>query len=287
MEAIKFWCNIWYTHRFHRPTQTQNVLSFSGRCSLCQVVASQTWLDIGHQAASRFGDLVFDASSHVLLGVGQAPNRGLKVGQTVKLTAVINRPELNGKIGRITKVNGAEVDVALPRGLERFSAAAIVLQDEDLYFLPFWYAFIYLLSDSFRSAQMGCCFHLSLSVEPGLHQDNVMPHNVSVVSRSESFPLDFTAVADTSTVLRVLWLERSPASQTSPKSRASTTGPLRAIGWQYVGMSARKHNLVSLGEFRNFLWNLHLEDSNFAVVSKRFAPTGNYIDYEETPWISI
>ena len=122
-----------YPHRFHRPTQTQNVLSFSGRCSLCQVVASQTWLDIGHQAASRFGDLVFDASSHVLLGVGQAPNRGLKVGQTVKLTAVINRPELNGKIGRITKVNGAEVDVALPRGLERFSAAAIVLQDEDIF----------------------------------------------------------------------------------------------------------------------------------------------------------
>ena len=93
----------------------------------CQVEASQTWLDIGHQAASRFGDIVFDASSHVLLGVGQAPNRGLQVGQTVKLTAVINRPELNGKIGRITKVNGAEVDVALPRGLERFSAA-IVLQ---------------------------------------------------------------------------------------------------------------------------------------------------------------
>ena len=88
---------------------------------------------LGHQAASRFGDLVFDASSHVLLGVGQAPNRGLKVGQTVKLTAVINRPELNGKIGRITKVNGAEVDVALPRGLERFSAAAIVLQDEDIF----------------------------------------------------------------------------------------------------------------------------------------------------------
>lgn len=209
------------------------VIRFDGKVANISVVASQTWLDIGHQAASRFGDLVFDASSHVLLGVGQATNRGLKVGQTVKLTAVINRPELNGKIGRITKVNGAEVDVALPRGLER------------------------------------------------LHQDNVMPHNVSVVSRSESFPLDFTAVADTSTVLRVLWLERSPASQTSPKSRASTTGPLRVIGWQYVGMSARKHNLVSLGEFRNFLWNLHLEDSNFAVVSKRFAPTGNYIDYEE------
>ena len=125
---------------------------------------------------------------------------------------------------------------------------------------------------------MEYCFHLC--VEPGLHQDNVMPHNVSVISRSASFPLDFTAVAETSTVLRVLWLERSPA-QTS-QSRASTTGPLRAIGWQYVGMSARKQNLLSLGEFRNFLWNLHLEDSNFAVVSKRFAPTGNYIDYEET-----
>lgn len=38
---------------------------------------------------------------------------------------------------------------------------------------------------------------------------------------------------------------------------------------------------VSLGEFRNFLWNLHLEDADFALVSKRFAPSGHYIDYQE------
>ena len=56
---------------------------------------------------------------------------------------------------------------------------------------------------------------------------------------------------------------------------------MKAIGGQYIGMSSRRHNLVSLGEFRNFLWNLHLDDENFAVVSKRFAPSGNYIDYED------
>jgi len=117
----------------------------------------------------------------------------------------------------------------------------------------------------------------------GLHQDNVMPHNVSVVSRSAAFPLMLSDVADVSTVLRVLWLEGRPdkAASNSPKSRASTVGPLKSIGYQYIGMSARKQNLVSLGEFRNFLWNLHLDDSNFSAVSKRFAPTGDYIDYEE------
>ena len=109
-----------------------------------------------------------------------------------------------------------------------------------------------------------------------------MPHNVSVVSRSAAFPLKLSDVADVSTVLRVLWLEGSPGkASSSPKSRASTVGPLKAIGCQYIGMSARMQNLVSLGEFRNFLWNLHLDDSNFSVVSKRFAPTGDYIDYEE------
>lgn len=210
------------------------VIRFDGKQSNISVEASQTWLQVGHQAASRFGNVVFDPENHVLLGVGQAPHRGWLVGQTVKLTAVVNRPELNGKVGRITRINGEELDVALPRSLER------------------------------------------------LHQDNVMPHNVSVVSRSAAFPLMLSDVADVSTVLRVLWLEGSPGkASSSPKSRATTVGPLKAIGCQYIGMSARMQNLVSLGEFRNFLWNLHLDDSNFSAVSKRFAPTGDYIDYEE------
>eukprot|EP00438_Fugacium_kawagutii_P022340 Skav233106 [mRNA] locus=scaffold1342:186394:188890:- [translate_table: standard] len=193
------------------------------------VQPSQTWLQVGHQAASRFGNVVFDPAHHVLLGVGQAPSHGLQVGQTVKLTAVVDQPELNGRVGRIEKVDGEEAS---------------------------------------RSGS--------------LHQDNVIPHNVSVVSRSAAFHLDLEAVADTSAVLRVLWLEAAPKDVSgSPKSRASTVGPLRAIGWQYIGMSARRQNLVSLGEFRNFLWNLHLEDSQFSTVGKRFAPTGNYIDFEE------
>lgn len=39
-----------------------------------------------------------------------------QAGQTVKITAVVNRAELNGKIGRIVRVNGDELDVALPHG---------------------------------------------------------------------------------------------------------------------------------------------------------------------------
>lgn len=217
------------------------VIRFDGCIANISVNSAQTWLEIGHQAASRFGNVVFDPLRHELLGVGQAKEKGLQAGQTVKITAVVNRAELNGKIGRIVRVNGDELDVALPHGVER------------------------------------------------LHQDNVVPHYVSVVTRGGvASPLDFNAPAETLGVVRVLWLEKTHIldDATSPKSpaqqsRPTLQGPMKAIGGQYIGMSSRRHNLVSLGEFRNFLWNLHLDDENFAVVSKRFAPSGNYIDYEE------
>lgn len=42
-----------------------------------------------------------------------------------------------------------------------------------------------------------------------LHQDNVVPHYVSVVTRGGvASPLDFNAPAETLGVVRVLWLER-------------------------------------------------------------------------------
>lgn len=74
---------------------------------------------------------MFDPTCHVLLGVGQAPNRGLQVGQTVKLTAMVDRPELNGRIGRIQKVDGeearvAKVDLKLKYGCQMVSDGFIV-----------------------------------------------------------------------------------------------------------------------------------------------------------------
>eukprot|EP00913_Durusdinium_trenchii_P024387 g22896.t1 len=150
------------------------VIRFDGCIANISVNSAQTWLEIGHQAASRFGNVVFDPLRHELLGVGQAKEKGLQAGQTVKITAVVNRAELNGKIGRIVRVNGDELDVALPHGVER------------------------------------------------LHQDNVVPHYVSVVTRGGvASPLDFNAPAETLGVVRVLWLEKTHIldDATSPKKR--------------------------------------------------------------------
>ncbi|CAE7275206.1 unnamed protein product [Symbiodinium sp. CCMP2592] len=112
------------------------------------------------------------------------------------------------------------------------------------------------------------------------HRDNVVPNHQAVVTRCAAFPLDLEKPVNTS-VLRVLWLEKAASTSGAPPSR----GPLQAIGAQYMGMSVCGKKAVSLGELRNFLWNLHLDDSQFAKVSKRFAPKGTYVDYAEVLYL--
>ncbi|CAJ1391828.1 unnamed protein product [Effrenium voratum] len=211
------------------------VIRFDGRVANISVDPSKPCLDLGHRAASRFGDLVFDPQEHTLLGVGQVPSAGLQQGSTVKLTGLVNQPELNGAIGRVwkTKDENEELEVAIPSGVLR------------------------------------------------LHQDNVVAHNVTVVTRSAAFDLDLAQPFSSCPALRILWLEKVGDSPTAPQKESSRNGVLRKIGWQYVGMSARQQNAVSVGEFRNFLWNLHLDDASFSLIAKRFAPTGNYLHYNE------
>ena len=43
-----------------------------------KVNPGQSWLEVGHHCASRFGDLVFDPLKHELLGLGQAETSNLK-----------------------------------------------------------------------------------------------------------------------------------------------------------------------------------------------------------------
>lgn len=208
------------------------VIRFDGRCmNLAANTSSQTWADLGNLAASRMGDVVFDPSTHMLMGIGHSA-AGVGVGSIVKVTGLTTSPELNGAVGQVLKSDGGQLEVALPVGMRI------------------------------------------------LHQDNVVPNHQAVVTRCAAFPLDLEKPVNTS-VLRVLWLEKDAGTSGSRPSR----GPLQAIGAQYMGMSICGKKAVSLGELRNFLWNLHLDDSQFAKVSKRFAPKGTYIDYAEVLYL--
>ena len=100
------------------------VLRYDGRAAVVAVSAEHSWLGVGHQAASRFGDEVFDPERNVLLGVGPV-GLGVAKGQTVKLTGLTEQPELNGRVGRVVAV-GAKVQVALPQGVQSFAADHVV-----------------------------------------------------------------------------------------------------------------------------------------------------------------
>ncbi|CAE6966645.1 unnamed protein product, partial [Symbiodinium natans] len=208
------------------------VIRYDGRCmNLAANTSSQSWTDFGNLAASRMGDVVFDPSMHLLMGIGHS-STGVGVGSIVKVTGLTESPELNGAVGQVVKSTDSQLEVALPMGRRI------------------------------------------------LHQDNVVPNHQAVVTRCAAFPLDLAKPVNTS-VLRVLWLEQDARTPGAKPSK----GPLHAIGAQYMGMSVCGRKEVSLGELRNFLWNLHLDDTQFAKVRKRFAPKGDYVDYSEVLYL--
>jgi len=110
-----------------------------------------------------------------------------------------------------------------------------------------------------------------------LHKDNVIPYNATVVARSHGHRLEtqhslsaLGIVADA----KLLWLETG-----SGPSMKKTGQPLDAIKSQFFGMDVAGDHRVAAGEFRNFLWNLHLSDSEFDTVRKRFCSGDSGGDY--------
>ncbi|CAE8640244.1 unnamed protein product [Polarella glacialis] len=119
----------------------------------------------------------------------------------------------------------------------------------------------------------------------GVHcvdRDNVVLQNATVVSRCSAYQLDLAKRLDCFSGIRLLWLEARPLAALVS---GQVDGPLKSIRHQVLGMGISGTGLVSVGEFRNFLWNLHLDDASFALVQKRFAPQGVYVDMDEVHFL--
>mmetsp|Transcript_46503 Transcript_46503/g.133926 ORF Transcript_46503/g.133926 Transcript_46503/m.133926 type:complete len:412 (+) Transcript_46503:1-1236(+) len=99
-------------------------------------------------------------------------------------------------------------------------------------------------------------------------RENLIVSGDSVVARNlgVSTPLD-AGLEKLDTSSRLLWL------------RPDVAGPLRSTGRHFAAISAQLLAMdvdgdgrVCAGEFRNFLWNLHLSDEDFELIWQRFAP---------------
>jgi len=193
----------------------------------------------------------FDPEVHSAWAVN-APAPDLVKGSLVKLTGLVSGEALNGVVGQILSVNDGRSLMEEVRG-EKAAHPGDATYD------------VITPSGQYR-----------------VTYDNVIPKSATVVSRNPAqlVGLD-TLLVDLGHQIRLLWLEKADPKPLKPPRH----GVCQAIKTQYFAMDTDGDHQVSAGEFRNFLWNLHLSDQQFETVMQRFSPAhstsrADYLDLE-------
>lgn len=118
-----------------------------------------------------------------------------------------------------------------------------------------------------------------------LKRENVLPYGMMVVHQHQAFPamMEMPLGVAGGAAPRLLWLQKGVSDPKMPQLRE--VGALGAIASQFHSMDVSRSGAVSVGEFRNFLWNLGLDDTSFKKVCDRFAPAdspagSNYLNLQ-------
>mmetsp|Transcript_43202 Transcript_43202/g.101592 ORF Transcript_43202/g.101592 Transcript_43202/m.101592 type:complete len:673 (-) Transcript_43202:41-2059(-) len=118
-----------------------------------------------------------------------------------------------------------------------------------------------------------------------LHRDNLMPFTSDVITRNRGLEvLPETPLQCLGPGVRLMWLKQ-PGTATPLMSAGASTS-LGTITRQVRLMDLSGDGRISAGEFRNFLWNLHMSDPDFEKVLERFSPKNSrsgqcYLDLED------
>eukprot|EP00928_Gymnodinium_smaydae_P029169 TRINITY_DN22042_c0_g1_i1.p1 TRINITY_DN22042_c0_g1~~TRINITY_DN22042_c0_g1_i1.p1 ORF type:complete len:719 (+),score=98.49 TRINITY_DN22042_c0_g1_i1:146-2158(+) len=122
-----------------------------------------------------------------------------------------------------------------------------------------------------------------------MHQDNLLLFSEASSRRHLSISLRMdVSLADNGvgSGTRILWLERQTKIRPSHHIVAGQgKRALCALAWQFQAMNMGTEARVSAGEFRNFLWNLRLNDADFNKVRSRFIPEGHYIRWDDLTFL--